>query len=68
MHRALDRLCGPKARRRLHYVTAREMYNIIRAAERGLSGDPRRYRDLEILPPPATDVTARPGQTEATDG
>jgi hypothetical protein len=39
---------------RLHYVTAREMYNIIKAAERGLRGNPGNYRDLEILPPPLT--------------
>jgi hypothetical protein len=37
---------------RLHYVTTRETYNIIRAAEDGLRGDPGRYRDYEILPPP----------------
>lgn len=37
---------------RLHYVTAREMYNIARAAERDLAGDPGRYRDLVIPPPP----------------
>jgi hypothetical protein len=36
----------------LHYVTAREMYNVIRAAERGLAGNPGEYRDLEIGPPP----------------
>ena len=39
-------------RYRLHYVTAREMYNVIRAAERGLAGNPGEYRDLEIGPPP----------------
>ena len=39
-------------RYRLHYVTAREMYNAIRAAERGLAGNPGEYRDLEIGPPP----------------
>ena len=33
---------------RLHYVTAREMYNIIKAAEDGLSGDPGRYRDFDV--------------------
>lgn len=36
----------------LHYVTAREMYNIIRAAEDGKTGNPGEYRDYEILPPP----------------
>ncbi len=32
----------------LHYVTAREMYNIIRAAEDGMTGMPDEYRDYEI--------------------
>ena len=35
----------------LHYVTAREAYNIIKAAEAGLQGDPGQYRD-HVLPPP----------------
>jgi hypothetical protein len=38
---------------RLHYVTAREMYNIIRAAEAGRAGDPSDYRDFAIAPPGA---------------
>jgi hypothetical protein len=36
----------------LHYVTAREMYNIARAAEAGRSGDPHQYRDFELPAPP----------------
>lgn len=32
----------------LHYVTAREMYNIIKAAEAGETGNPGRYRDYLI--------------------
>ncbi|MGB0134616.1 hypothetical protein [Dokdonella sp.] len=35
----------------LHYVTAREVYNIIKAAEAGKHGDPAQYRDY-ILPAP----------------
>ncbi len=34
----------------MHYVTARESYNIIKAAEAGQSGDPNRYRDF-VIPP-----------------
>ena len=34
----------------LHYVSAREMYNIAKAAEDGLKGDPNHYRDYKILP------------------
>jgi hypothetical protein len=36
---------------RLHYVTAREMYNLIKAAEAGHAGDPSAYRDFAIAPP-----------------
>jgi len=32
----------------LHYVTAREMYNIVKAAEAGEPGDPNMYRDYMI--------------------
>ncbi len=42
---------------RLHYVTAREMYNIIKAAEAGKSGDPNEYRDF--LLPPYTCISRR---------
>ena len=36
----------------LHYVTAREMYNIAIAAMEGKAGDPGAYRDYVIPPPP----------------
>ncbi len=35
---------------RLHYATAREAYNIVKAAEAGHSGDPEAYRDFMIKP------------------
>ncbi len=34
----------------LHYVTAREAYNIIKAAEAGMKGNPGDYRDFIIQP------------------
>jgi hypothetical protein len=37
-------------RYRLHYVTAREMFNIIKAAEEGLRGDPQQYRNHVLCP------------------
>lgn len=33
---------------RLHYVTARELYNIVKAAEAGESGNPGQFRDYKI--------------------
>lgn len=36
----------------LHYVTAREMYNIARAGMAGRAGDPNQYRDYALPPPP----------------
>ena len=33
---------------RLHYATAREMYNIVKAAESGNSGEPGEYRDFVL--------------------
>ncbi len=36
----------------LHYVTAREMYNIARAAMDGLTGSPGQYRDYKVKRPP----------------
>ena len=38
----------------LHYVTARELYNIIKAAEAGESGNPEQYRNY-ILSKPSYD-------------
>jgi len=40
----------------LHYVAAREMHNIIRAAEDGKRGNPGRYRDYEIESPPVSQA------------
>jgi hypothetical protein len=37
----------------LHYVTAREMYNVAVAAMDGRRGDPNDYRDYRLPPPPA---------------
>jgi hypothetical protein len=36
---------------RLHYATAREAYNLVRAAEDGKEGDPNDYLDYAIAPP-----------------
>ncbi len=36
---------------KLHYVSAREAYNIVKAAEARLDGDPHQYRD-HVIPRP----------------
>lgn len=48
---------------RLHYVTARELYNIVKAAEAGLTGDPSHYRDYLI---PRCQVHSRGESTTLT--
>jgi hypothetical protein len=35
----------------LHYASAREMFNIIKAAEAGEDGDPHQFRDYILKPP-----------------
>ena len=35
----------------LHYVTARELYNLVKAAKAGRQGDPEEYRDYLVKPP-----------------
>jgi hypothetical protein len=36
----------------VHYVTAREMYNVARAAMEGKTGNPNAYFDHVVPPPP----------------
>ena len=55
MHHHLEHNYNDGKRYVLHYVTAREVYNIIKAAEAGLTGNPHDYRDYE-LPPPGVRV------------
>jgi hypothetical protein len=49
----------------LHYVTAREAYNLIRAAVDGKRGDPRQYYDYAIPPYVTHASTLRPAETAA---
>jgi hypothetical protein len=48
---------------KLHYVSAREAYNIVKAAEAGHDGDPGRYRDFLIPRPSYRRETASVGTT-----
>lgn len=50
----IERVYNDGVNYKLHYVTAREAYNIVRAAVDGKSGDPNAYRDYAIPPPANT--------------
>jgi len=51
MHEALNETCNDGRRYRLHYVTARQAYNLVKAAESGHDGDPGEWLDHAIGPP-----------------
>ena len=48
-HRALDRRAAEDSRFHVHYVTTREMYNLVRAAEAGWGGAVSGALDFEIV-------------------
>jgi hypothetical protein len=56
MHRCLTTRYNDGQQWILHYVTAREMYNIAMAAMEGREGDPGAYRDHVVPPPPAASA------------
>ncbi|MEC5161187.1 MULTISPECIES: hypothetical protein [unclassified Janthinobacterium] len=58
MHRTLNEHYNDGRRYRLHYVTARQAYNIAKAAEHGHSGDPADYLDFHIAEPATAHYTA----------
>lgn len=67
LHRHLIERYNDGREYKLHYVTAREMYNLVRAAERGLTGDPAQYTDLVISPPPCAGAAGpSPNHTETS--
>lgn len=53
LHRELTTRYNDGKRWVLHYVTAREMFNVAMAAVDGLTGDPGAYRNYGLAPPPA---------------
>ncbi|MET0226033.1 MAG: hypothetical protein ABW187_06310 [Dokdonella sp.] len=59
MHTHLERVYNDGRNYVLHYVTARETYNIIKAAEAGKSGNPADYRDYQLPPPRSSRLGAR---------
>jgi hypothetical protein len=52
LHRILGERYDDGERWQLHYVTAREMFNIALAAMDGHAGSPAAFRDYAIAPPP----------------
>ncbi len=48
-HADINRAFNDGERYRLHYVTAYEMATLVKAAERGLSGNPRQYTSAALL-------------------
>lgn len=52
LHELLAEQYNDGARWKLHYVTAREMFNIASAAMDGKNGDPGAYRDYVLSKPP----------------
>ncbi len=52
LHDTLAAHYNDGARWRLHYVTAREMYNVARAAMDGKGGEPGAWLDYAVPPPP----------------
>ena len=52
MFERLEQVYNDGQRHVLHYVNSREMYNIAKAAEAGMTGDPGRYRDYLLPKPP----------------
>ena len=56
MHTYLESKYNDGKQYQLHYVTSRETYNIIKAAEAGKTGNPNEYRDY-VLPRPRASRT-----------
>jgi len=56
MHAHLESKYNDGKRYILHYVTAREMYNIVKAAEAGKEGNPNQWRDFELPVPHHTPI------------
>lgn len=50
LHGLLARELNDGTRYKLHYITARQAYNVIKAAEQGLGGDPAQYYDFQLGP------------------
>jgi hypothetical protein len=61
----LERAYNDGTRYLLHYITAREAYNLARAAAEGATGEPQQYLDAYVKPYRASLTTLQP--TSDTD-
>jgi len=66
MHAHLESAYNDGQRYVLHYVSAREAYNIAKAAEAGRQGNPNDYRDF-VLPAPRSSWAGSGRNTAARD-
>ena len=57
-HQGLATFARSQPTFRYHYVTAREMVNLIHAAESGFTGEPASAFDFRLPPPPASQTQA----------
>jgi hypothetical protein len=62
-HRVLADLAARNSNIRYHYVTARELVNILHAAEAGHSGDPSQFRDFRYRRVTSGQVAGKMAET-----
>lgn len=67
-HEAIGRAFNDGTHYRLHYVTAREMYNVMKAAEAGHSGNAGAYRDFVVRRVHAVAGGSAPRAGSSRDG
>ena len=63
MHRHLNNHYNDGKHFKLHYVTARQAYNIAKAAEADMEGDPTDWIDFRVSPPATSLYTANSPHT-----
>jgi hypothetical protein len=63
LHRELARRSARNGQFHFHYVTAREMYNLAKAAEAGWRGSVEEARDFELIPNDLPGTSPSSGRT-----
>jgi hypothetical protein len=67
MYSYLEQNYNDGSRYVLHYVTAREMFNIVKAAEDGHVGNPNDYRDYVLKSPSYSVAVVTESATQANE-